>query len=155
MSASAFLSEADIEQALLNQLRTLNYTIEQEENISPDGARPERECYDVVILKKRLEDAVARFNPHIPREVQQEAIRKVMQSELPSLIEENRRIHKLITEGVDVEYHAEDGVLVAGKISLIDFEHKEKNDWLAVSQFVVISGQINRRPDVVLSLIHI
>lgn len=110
---------------------------------------PERESHDVVILRKRLEDAVARFNPHIPREVQQEAIRKIMQSELPALIEENRRIHKLITEGVDVEYHAEDGALAAGKIALIDFEHQEKNDWLAVSQFVVINGQNNRRPDVV------
>jgi type I restriction enzyme R subunit len=145
----AFLSEDDIEQALLNQLRTLNYRIECEENIGPDGLNPERESHDVVILKKRLEDAVARFNPHIPREVQQEAIRKIMQSELPSLIEENRRIHKLITEGVDVEYHAEDGALAAGKILLIDFEHLEKNDWLAVSQFVVINGQNNRRPDVV------
>lgn len=145
----AFLSEDDIEQALLSQLRTLNYMIEREENISPDSLHPERESHDVVILKKRLEDAVARFNPHIPREAQQEAIRKIMQSELPSLIEENRRIHKLITEGVDVEYHAEDGTLAAGKISLIDFEHLEKNDWLAVNQFVVINGQNNRRPDVV------
>lgn len=145
----AFLSEDDIEQALLNQLGTLNYTIEREENISPDSLHPERESHDVVILKKRLENAVARFNPHVPREAQQEAISKIMQSELPSLIEENRRIHKLITEGVDVEYHAKDGTLAAGKVSLIDFEHLEQNDWLAVSQFVVINGQNNRRPDVV------
>lgn len=144
-----FLSEDDIEQALLHQLRTLNYTIEREENISPDGLNPQRESHDIVILKNRLEDAVARFNFHTPREAQQEAIRKITQSELPSLIEENRRIHKLIIEGVDVEYHAEDGALVAGKISLIDFEHPEKNNWLAVSQFVVINGQNNRRPDVV------
>ncbi|VVC76422.1 Type-1 restriction enzyme R protein [Aquicella siphonis] len=145
----AFLSEDDIEQALLNQLRTLNYAIEREENISPDGLNPERESHDVVILRKRLEDAVVRFNPHIPGEAQQEAIRKIMQSELPSLIEENRRIHKLIVEGVDVEYYAKDGMLTAGKITLIDFERPEKNDWLAVSQFVVINGQNNRRPDVV------
>ncbi len=145
----AFLSEDDIEQALLNQLRTLNYTIEHEENISPDGLNPQRESHDVVILKNRLEDAVVRFNPHISREAQQEAIRKITQSELPSLIEENRRIHKLITEGVDVEYYAEDGTLTAGKIALINFEHLEQNDWLAVSQFVVINGQNNRRPDVV------
>src|SRR5690606_2247460 len=45
---------------------------------------------------------------------------------------------------------ADDGTLTAGKVALIDFEHPEQNDWLAVSQFVVISGQNNRRPDVVL-----
>jgi type I restriction enzyme R subunit len=82
-------------------------------------------------------------------EARQDAIRKVTQSELPSLIEENRRLHKLMTEGVDVEYYADDGTLTAGKVVLIDFEHPEQNDWLAVSQFVVINGQNNRRPDVV------
>ena len=139
----AFLSEADIENAMLDQLRTLNYSIESEEIIGPDGLRPERESHDVVILKKRLEDAVARLNPGIPLEAQHDAIRKITQSESPSLIEENRRIHKLITEGVDVEYYAEDGTLTANKIALINFEHPEQNDWLAVSQFVVITGQNN------------
>ena len=145
----AFLSEAAVELALLEQLRGLGYSIEQEENIGPDGHRPERDSHDVVVLKKRLEDAVALLNPGIPLDARQDAIRKVMQSELPSMLEENRRIHKLMTEGVDVEYYADDGTLAAGKVSLINFERPEQNDWLVVSQFVVIAGQYNRRPDVV------
>lgn len=145
----AFLSEAAIEQALLDQLRTLDYSIEREEDIGPDGHRPERESHDEVLLKKRFEEAVARLNPSLPLEARQDAIRKVMQSELPSLLEENRRIHRLMTEGVDVEYYADDGTLTAGKVALIDFERPERNDWLAVSQFVVIAGHYNRRPDVV------
>ena len=145
----AFLSEAAVEQALLDQLRALDYSIEREEDIGPDGHRPERESHDEVVLKKRFEDAVARLNPGLPLEARQDAIRKVTQSELPSLLEENRRLHKLMTEGVDVEYYADDGTLTAGKVALINFEHPERNDWLAVSQFVVINGQNNRRPDVV------
>ncbi|GGH55308.1 DEAD/DEAH box helicase [Comamonas phosphati] len=145
----AFLSEAAVEEALLDQLRALNYSVEREEDIGPDGHRPERDSHDEVVLKKRFEDAVARLNPGLPLEARQDAIRKVMQSELPSLLEENRRIHKLITEGVDVEYYADDGTLAAGKVALINFEQPEQNDWLAVSQFVVIAGQYNRRPDVV------
>ncbi len=145
----AFLSEAAVEQALLDHLRALDYSIEREEDIGPDGHRPERESHDEVVLKKRFEDAVARLNPGLPLEARQDAIRKVTQSELPSLLEENRRLHKLMTEGVDVEYYADDGTLTAGKVALIDFEHPEQNDWLAVSQFVVINGQNNRRPDVV------
>ena len=145
----AFLSEAAVEQALLDQLRALDYSIEREEDIGPDGHRPERDSHDEVVLKKRFEDAVARLNPGLPLEARQDAIRKVTQSELPSLLEENRRLHKLITEGVDVEYYANDGTLTAGKVALIDFEEPEQNDWLAVSQFVVINGQNNRRPDVV------
>ncbi|WP_270671091.1 MULTISPECIES: type I restriction endonuclease subunit R [unclassified Aeromonas] len=145
----AFLSEAAVELALLEQLRGLGYSIEREEDIGPDGHRTERESHDEVVLKKRFEDAVARLNPGLPLEARQDAIRKVTQSELPSLLEENRRLHKLMTEGVDVEYYADDGTLTAGKVALIDFEHTEQNDWLAVSQFVVINGQNNRRPDVV------
>lgn len=145
----AFLSEAAVEEALLDQLRALNYSVEREEDIGPDGHRPERDSHDEVVLKKRFEDAVARLNPGLPLEARQDAIRKVMQSELPSLLEENRRIHKLMTEGVDVEYYADDGTLTAGKVALINFEQPEQNDWLAVNQFVVIAGQYNRRPDVV------
>ena len=145
----AFLSESDVEQALLDQLRALGYRIEREEDIGPDGHRPERESHDEVVLKKRFEESVARLNSGLPLETRQDAIRKVMQSELPSLLEENRRIHRLLTEGVDVEYYADDGTLTAGKVALIDFERPEQNDWLAVSQFVVINGQNNRRPDVV------
>jgi len=145
----AFLSEAEVESALLDQLRALGYCIEREDDIGPDGHRPERESHDEVVLKKRLEDAVARINPALPLEARHDAIRKVTQSELPVLLEENRRLHKLLTEGVDVEYYADDGTLTAGKVALIDFEHPENNDWLAVSQFTVINGQHNRRPDVV------
>ncbi|ABC39354.1 type I site-specific deoxyribonuclease, HsdR family protein [Burkholderia thailandensis E264] len=145
----AFLSEAAVEQALLDQLRALDYSIEREEDIGPDGHRPERESHDGVVLKKRFEDAVARLNPGLPLEARQDAARRVMQSELPSLLEENRRIHKLMIEGVDVEYYADDGTLTAGKVALINFEQPEQNDWLAVSQFVVVAGHYNRRPDVV------
>ena len=145
----AFLSEAQLETALLEQMVTLGYACASDEFIGPDGKQPEREAYDEVVLKKRFEDAVARLNPGLPWEARQDAIRKVTQSELPSLLEENRRLHKLMTEGVDVEYYAEDGTLTAGKVRLIDFDDPANNDWLAVRQFTVIAGQIKRRPDVV------
>jgi type I restriction enzyme R subunit len=146
----AFLSEAEIEQALLEQLRGLGYAIASDEVIGPDGSAPERESHDVVILHKRLEDAVLRLNPQLPPEARTDAIRKLTQSVFPALLEENRRIHALLIEGVDVEYYGEDGVLTAGKVALLDFDVPARNDWLAVQQFVVINGQVNRRPDVAL-----
>jgi type I restriction enzyme R subunit len=54
----ASLSEAEIEMALLDQLRTLGYSIEREEDIGPDGHRPERESHDEVLLRRRFKDAV-------------------------------------------------------------------------------------------------
>ena len=149
----AFLSEAAVEQALLDQLQRLGYTREREEVIGPDGKRPERESHTDVILTKRLAAAVARLNPHIPAEARQDALRKVTPVGLPGLLEENRRMHRLLTEGVDVEYEGEDGTLTAGKVALLDFARPANNDWLVVNQFVVI-GKLGgttytRRPDVV------
>ena len=146
----AFLSEADIEQGLLELLQSLGWATTSDDLIGPDGKAPERESHDVVVLHQRLAAAVARLNPHLPMEARSDAIRKLTQSELPNLLEENRRVHQLLTEGVDVEYYANDGVLTAGKVLLLDFDRPENNDWLAVQQLVVISGQHQRRPDVAL-----
>lgn len=146
----AFLSEAAIEQGLIEQLAALGWSTTSDEQIGPDGKTPERESHDQVILHKRLESAVARLNPYLPDEPRQEAVRKLTQHELPNLLEENRRIHHLLIEGVDVEYFAADGQLTAGKVRLLDFDNPANNDWLAVRQLVVISGAHKRRPDVVL-----
>jgi type I restriction enzyme R subunit len=146
----AFLSEAEVEQALLEQLRGLGYAVASDDAIGPDGSASERDSHDVVLLHQRLADAVLRLNPHLPPEAREDAIRKLTQSVFPALLEENRRIHALLTEGADVEYYGDDGVLTAGKVQLLDFDVPERNDWLAVQQFVVINGQVSRRPDVVL-----
>ena len=55
----------------------------------------------------------------------------------------------MLTEGVDVEYRDEDGRIVYDKVRLVDFDHPDNNDWLALNQFTVIEGDHNRRPDVV------
>jgi len=145
-----FLSEAQLETALLEQLNTLGYACASDEVIGPDGDHPERSAYDEVVLEARLTAAVARLNPTLPPEAQADAIRRLTQSELPNLLEENRRIHRLLIDGAEVEYYGADGVLTAGSVRLIDFDQPANNDWLAVQQFTVIAGQFKRRPDVVL-----
>ncbi len=146
----AFLSEAQLETALLEQLAGLGFACASDELIGPDGQQPEREAYDEVVLTARLTAAVARLNPTLPPEAQADAICRLTQSELPNLLEENRRIHRLLTEDADVEYYGDDGVLTAGRVRLIDFDSPANNDWLAVQQFTVVAGQAKRRPDVVL-----
>src|SRR5690606_16020694 len=78
-----------------------------------------------------------------------DALRKVLSVEKPSLIEENRRLHRLMVEGVDVEFYSEDGTIRGDKVRLIDFEELAANDWLVSGQFTVVEGGANRRPDVV------
>lgn len=146
----AWLSEAALEQIVLDQLGTLGYGIATDAEIGPDGKAPERDAYADVLLMKRLVSAIDRLNPDIPAEARGDALRKVLSVEKPSLIEENRRLHRLMVEGVDVEFYSEDGTIRGDKVRLIDFDELAANDWLASGQFTVVEGGANRRPDVVL-----
>jgi type I restriction enzyme R subunit len=145
----AYISEAAVEQMVLDQLADLGYAIATDTEIGPDGKAPEREAYADVILTRRLATAIEKLNPSIPLEARGDALRKVFSSEKPSLVEENRRLHKLMVEGVDVEFYSDDGTIRGDKVRLIDFADPDANDWLATGQFTVIEGSINRRPDVV------
>ena len=145
----AYLSEAAVEQVVLDQLASLGYAILSDTEIGPDGKVPERDAYADVVLTKRLIGAIEKLNPAIPLEARGDALRKVLATEKPSLVEENRRLHKLMVEGVDVEFYGEDGTIRGDKVRLIDFDDLPANDWLATGQFTVVEGNVNRRPDIV------
>ena len=145
----AFIFEADVEAALLDQLEGLGYSRLADSIAGPDGSAPERASYSEVVLMDRLKRAVDRLNPDIPSEARQDALKKIIADETPSLIEENRRIHRALVEGIDVEFYVEDGTIRGDKVRLIDFDDASANDWLAVDQFTVIEHGNNRRPDMV------
>lgn len=145
------ITESLIEQAALDCLHGLGYTPVYGPEIGPDANdhKRERASYGEVILVRRLREAMAKLNPHMPMESREEAIRKVLQTDRPTLVEENRRLHKLMVAGVELEYYAEDGTRRSGIVRLIDFSNPDANDWIAVNQFTVVEGRNNRRPDVV------
>ena len=143
-------SERHVEDAALSWLARLGYVVSHGPDISPDGPTPERISYDQVFLTKRLREALEHLNPNLPVETLEEVLRKVQQTETPSLIEENRRLHRYLIEGVPVEVTRKDGTIGGDVARLIDFDDVEANDWLAVNQFTVIEHGHNRRPDVVL-----
>lgn len=145
----AFVSEADVEEMLLSQMVELGYQHLSDSVAGPDGSAPERAAYSDVILMDRLEEAVDRLNPDIPVEVRHDAIKKIIATETPSIVEENRRLHRAAVEGIDVEFYAEDGTIRGDKVYLIDFDNAAANDWLVLDQFTVIENGQNRRPDVV------
>ena len=119
-------------------------------DVGPEGPTPERGSYDEVLLAGRLRKALVRLNPSLPVETMEDVLRKVRQAETPSLIKENRRLHRYLIEGVPIEVTREDGSIAGDVARLVDFDEFEANDWLAVNQFTVIEGQNNRRTDVVL-----
>jgi type I restriction enzyme R subunit len=143
------LTEAEIEDILLEQFRSLGYDHLAKDIAGPDGSNPERESYSDVILSQRLRDAIDRLNPTIPPEARDDAFKKIIATEKPSLIEENRRLHQALVEGINVEFYAEDGTIRGDKVYPIDFAHPDANEWLVLNQFTVIENSHNRRPDVV------
>ena len=146
------IAESHIEEAALVWLRELGYSIMGGPEIAPDSHATERASYGDVILVERLRQAIARLNPALPEGARADAFRRVIQAESPSLIAENRRLHKAMVEGVDVEYFGEDGVIRGEQARLIDFTDPDANDWLAVNQFTVIEDKANRRADIVVLL---
>ena len=148
------LAESAIEQMAMEQLRVLGWETAFGPDIAFDGSTPERSAeanYGDVVLLGRLREAVELLNPGVPAEGIEEALRKVLNPESPSLIENNRRFHQMLTDGVDVSWMGPEGVQ-HGKVWLVDRERPENNDWLAVNQFTVIENKHHRRPDIVLFL---
>jgi len=142
------LSETTLEQTTLDWFSSLGWQTAFGPDISPEGPACERDSYDQVVLTKRLRAVLKGINPTIPEDCIEEAIRKITRSETPGLIESNRRLHRMLTDGVDVAYIKE-GRETYDKVWLLDLEDLENNDWLAVNQFTVLQNRKTRRPDIV------
>ena len=146
MSIAAF-NEAVVEDAALETLRDLGYATMTGEEIGPDGTA-ERTFRDV-ILRGRLEAAVARLNPGIPAPAREEAIRQLLGAKSQVLVTENHRIHLALTQGIPVQFRLPDGSNRSDIVRLLDFDRPERNDFLAVNQLTVKDRAVNRRPDIV------
>lgn len=147
---SSGIAESHVEEAALAWLGELGYATANGLEIGPDSIKPERASYADVMLKKRLQSAISKLNPNLSPETQAAVFAKLIQTETPSQIEENRRIHRYLVEGVPVEVRRPDGTISGDQARLIDLDDPEANDWLAVNQFTVIESKANRRPDVVI-----
>jgi type I restriction enzyme R subunit len=142
-------NESTVEEAALSWFAELGYAIAHGPSIAPGEPEAERESFGDVILVKRLRDAIDRLNPDIPAEAREEAFRKILRPDSPSLVGNNRVFHGMLRDGVEVEYRSDDGTIRGDRVWLVDFNNPKENDWLVVNQFVVIEGQNHRRPDIV------
>ncbi|MDD5051017.1 MAG: type I restriction endonuclease subunit R [Syntrophorhabdaceae bacterium] len=146
------ITESEVEDAALEILSGLGYKTLYGPDIAPapDGVKPERSSYSDVVLTERLRSAIERINPKIPEEAREEAVKKVLRVESPELIVNNQHFHRMVVNGVDVEYRNKEGRIVGDKVWLFDFDDVGNNEFVAVNQFTVIEENNNRRPDVVI-----
>lgn len=144
-----------MENSALSLFRSLGYETKFGPGIAPDAEEEktrERENWNEVLLVARLKAAIDRLNPHLSDDAREDALRKALRVESPSLIVSNRRFHELLANGVEVEIRRTEGRIAGATAWLVDFDHLENNDWLVVNQFAVIENGHSRRPDVVVFL---
>jgi type I restriction enzyme R subunit len=146
------VSESTIEDVALSWFADLGYQTLHADTIAPDHPQAERASFSDVLLVDRLHSAIDRLNPSIPPDAREDAFRRLLRPDRPTLIANNRAIHRMLREGVEVEYRRQDGSIAGDRVHLVDYNHIDNNDWLAVNQFTVIEGQHNRRPDIVVFL---
>jgi len=145
-------TESGVEEAALAWLDALGYAVLHGPEIAAGMLAAERNDpnYRDVFLERRLRKALSQLNPGLPAEALEDAYRKLTRSDAPSLLEQNRAVHRMLVDGITVEYRRPDGVIAGTQARVIDFEHPNNNDWLAINQFTVAEKQRTRRPDVVL-----
>ena len=149
------LTESAVENFAIKLFEQLGYSYVYAPDIAPDGKNPERSHYEEVILKERLWTAVQLINPSVPRHALQEAVKDVERIHSPELLANNEIFHRLLTEGVKVNYQKE-GQDRGDLVWLIDFAKPENNEFVVANQFTVIDASPrggdnqSKRPDIVL-----
>ena len=144
-----FTTENEIEEYHLQLLKNLGYHYQNGYDIQPEGSQQERENFTDILLKDRLKNALAKLNPHIPLEAQEQAFQQITNLNSSQLLNNNQTFHKYLTEGIDIEYQ-QAGETRGGKVWLIDFQNPENNEFLAVNQFTIRENNHIRRPDIIL-----
>ena len=150
MTPTASFTEPEVEAAALEWLEGLGWKVAHGPDIAPHADGAERADYTEVVLEHRLRDALDRLNPDLPAEALDDAFRKLVRPDGSTLEARNRAFHRLLVDGVTVEYRTAGAAMRGAQVSVLDYEHSEDNDWFAVNQLTVVEGEHERRPDVVL-----
>ncbi len=143
------MTEDQLEQEALAWLADVGWQHRYGPELGPDGSTPERADYRQVVLIGRLRQAIAVLNPAVPPAARDDALKQVLDLGTPSLLAANRQFHRLLVNGVAVQYQ-HDGETRGDYVRLIDFAAPSRNEWLAVNQFSIAGPHYTRRPDIIL-----
>ncbi|MBO0344395.1 type I restriction endonuclease subunit R [Roseibium sp. CAU 1637] len=146
----AFFAEAELEEVFLQDLEKLGFARQHGSEIAPDMPSAMRASYRDTILAPVLKVALTRLNPDLPESAISEAQKRIEDGVFATdLLQENRRLHNLMVNGIPLTYYA-GGEERNARVQVVDWEDA-KNDWRAINQVDVV-GKTPRVPDVVLYL---
>lgn len=117
-------------------------------DLAPDGPTPERADYRQVLLLADLEAALHRINAHLPVSAIEQVVAVVRKPESLDSVISNRAFHRLLLDGVPVEYKRDDET-IHDRAFLIDFGDIKANRFRAINQFTIEGSKQLRRPDII------
>src|SRR5687767_9629207 len=107
-NSSIRFTESVVEEAGLSWFDEVGCSVLAGPEIAPGELLAERNSFDQVILSHRLQDAVYSLNKDIPTEALEEALRRITRPEAPTLLANNHAFHRMIVDGLEVEYRRPD-----------------------------------------------
>ena len=119
------------------------------ETLGPDGTLG-RDSRSEVFLVRPLRVAMERLNPDVPGEAIDEAVAEITRPRTAMhYARANQQVYSLLRDRVEVAVRQPDGTTLPEKLTVIDWEDPENNDFLLVSQLWVYSDLYHRRTDLV------
>jgi len=119
------------------------------ETLGPDGTLG-RDNKSEVFLRRRLREAIARLNPDAPSDAVEQAVTEITRSRTSMhFARANQQVYMLLRDRVEVSVRQPDGTTLPERLTVIDWENPENNDFLLVSQLWVHSDFYQRRCDLV------
>lgn len=143
-------NEDDLEQVALEWLQSLGYDYKKGNEISVTGLTPERKSDKDVVLHERLEKSLKNINSDVHPRFIEKAIHELTLEKSPNLLENNLTFHENLINGIEIEDYDDEGQSIVEIVKIVDFEHPQNNDFLAVNQLTVVNGDYTKRPDIVL-----
>lgn len=103
-----------------------------------------------VVLTRYLRQKLGEFNPGLPSNAYDDAIRQITDySTSQTLLATNRDKHELLRDGVQVHFRNEKGELVKQRLRIFDFAHPENNHFLVVRELWIKGDLYRRRADLI------
>jgi len=103
-----------------------------------------------VLLRPRLQAALARLNPDLPSQACQAAVEALAgDRSAMTLVRANCELYRLLKDGVPVTYRDPHGEERFERAQVIDWQEPANNDFLLVRQFWVTGDVYTRRADLV------
>src|SRR4028119_1442970 len=109
-----------------------------------------RETKSEVVLISKLQPALEKLNPHLPKPAINLAIDELIRDRNAlTLANANREIYNLLKDRVTGTYRNDDGEEITENVTVIDWKNPTNNDFFLASQFWITGEMYTRRTDLI------